>query len=63
MGAEPYTHEQLWALAHRWYDLSDNEMVEEHVRETFAICANELTELLGPLAFAGVSAESEKLKP
>lgn len=49
----PYTHAQLWELAQSWYAISDSVgIVPDGVRASYKFCADELTELIGPLAFA-----------
>lgn len=53
-----YTHEQLWALAHRWYD--EAEQAPPETAEVLRRCFMELTELLGPLAYAGPAPDGQR---
>lgn len=58
-----YAHEQLWALAQSWYGMSDDE-VDAGAALAYRHCADQLGDLLGPLAFAvGVGGDEGESKP
>lgn len=48
----PYTHEQLWELAWKWWEIAKDPSVGANTRHTYKECADQLTDLLGPLTYA-----------
>lgn len=51
-GKEHYTHQQLWELAWDWWVIAGNPAVDQGTRYGYSECAEQLTDLLGPWAYA-----------